>query len=155
MGCPRLIPILALAARASGAACEGKNLKSDALMKINNTRVLEDSECGSGGMRSQNGDRIVVNYIGRLYKDCSVFESTKSPVARPDEFTLGEGRQLTLPADYAYGPRGLLKEHAGPTVRADVPPGAAVVFDVELLAIGERPEKTKKLLKKGKNEKFG
>ena len=49
-------------------ACEGKNLKYDAQIKIEKTKELPDEECepNGNGYRTKNGDRIVVHYVGKL-----------------------------------------------------------------------------------------
>lgn len=105
-------------------------------------------------MRTKDGDTLVVHYTGYLYKNCTdVFESSRVPVNRPHTFLLGadppevilgwertmrgwcvgEHRKITVPANHAYGPQG---NHV-------IPPGAALIFEAELMGIGERPIKHK------------
>jgi len=111
-------------------------------------------------MRSKDGDRLVMHYTGYLYSNCSnVFESSREPVNRPYNFVLGAGtvipgwernlrgmcvgekRELIVPANYAYGPYGQ---------PGKIPPNAAIIFDVELMGIGDRPKKHK--VKREKNK---
>jgi len=102
---------------------------------------IEDVKEGSGP-QAITSNKVRVNYIGRLV-DGKQFD-TSCDRGQPFEFTLGQGqvipgwdsgivgmrvggqRRLIIPASLAYGDRG-----AG----ADIPPGAALVFDVELLGI--------------------
>jgi FKBP-type peptidyl-prolyl cis-trans isomerase FkpA len=96
------------------------------------------------------GDRAVVQYTGLLYeasasdKKGKQFDSSVSHGGEPFRFKVGAGevikgwdqgvagmkiggrRRLTVPADLAYGDNG-----AG----SAIPPGATLVFDIELLGI--------------------
>lgn len=107
-----------------------------------------DIKLGSGSPIA-DGQTAVVNYTGWLYDLAAPdhkgrqFDSS-IPGGRPFKFKLGAGqvikgwdqgvagmqvggsRRLTIPATLAYGDEG-----AGGVI----PPGAALVFDVELLAI--------------------
>ena len=103
--------------------------------------TYEDIEPGTGAA-AQSGQKAKVHYTGWL-KNGEKFDSSKDR-NDPFEFTLGrrevipgwdEGvkgmkvggiRQLTIPASMAYGARG-----APP----DIPPGAALKFEVELLGV--------------------
>lgn len=94
------------------------------------------------GPAAKAGQMVSVHYTGRL-TDGKKFDSSVDR-GEPFEFGLGQGqviagwdegvagmkvgerRQLTIPANLGYGDRG-----AG----ADIPPGATLVFDVELLRI--------------------
>lgn len=94
------------------------------------------------GERPDAGDRVRVHYQGTL-PDGKIFDSSLQR-GTPAEFALnqvipcwtegvqrmqvGEKAQLVCPAEIAYGERG-----AG----RDIPPGATLVFEVELLAIVE------------------
>ncbi len=99
--------------------------------------VLAD---GSGATAA-SGDKVRVHYTGWL-TDGTMFDSSLKrgePIAFPlgagrvikgwDEgvagMKIGEKRQLRIPGDLAYGPRG----------KGPIPPDATLVFDVELVAI--------------------
>jgi hypothetical protein len=91
---------------------------------------------------TQKGDKISVNYAGRLLSTGEEFDNSFSR-GRPFSFRLGygavikgwdqglldmcpgEARELTIPAELGYGSRG-----TGP-----IPPGAVLVFDTELVEI--------------------
>jgi FKBP-type peptidyl-prolyl cis-trans isomerase len=88
------------------------------------------------------GDIVWVHYTGKLTSG-KVFDSSVGK-GKPFKFTLGQGevikgwdegivgmkigekRQLTIPPDLGYGERG-----AG----NDIPPGATLMFDVEMIGI--------------------
>lgn len=103
---------------------------------------IEDIKVGTGP-EAKNGDTVSVQYTGWL-TDGTKFDSSRD-AGQPFEFQLGSGmvikgwdvgiagmkvggiRKLTIPADMGYGDQG-----AGGGV---IPPGATLVFEVELLAI--------------------
>ena len=96
------------------------------------------------GARPKTGDTVSVHYTGWL-KSGTKFDSSHDR-GQPLEFPIGRGRvikgrdegvgtmkvggkrKLVIPAHLGYGDRG-----AGNAI----PPGATLVFDVELLAIEE------------------
>lgn len=98
------------------------------------------------GSRPLPGDRVEVHYTGRL-EDGTKFDSSYDR-GQPFSFRLGEGQvipgwdegigyltvgssaTLVIPADLAYGDRG-----SGEVI----PPGATLVFDVELVGIVPGP----------------
>ena len=102
--------------------------------------AVTDLKPGAGRM-AKSGDTASVQYTGRL-PDGTVFDTNvgKSPF----DFKIGGGqviagfergvlamkvggkRRVTIPPDLAYGKRG---------VPPKIPPGATLVFDIELLAI--------------------
>ena len=97
------------------------------------------------GPAAKAGDTVTVHYTGRLQSNGEKFDSSRDR-NEPFTFPLGAGqvikgwdegvagmkvggkRQLIIPADLGYGDAG-----AGDKI----PPGATLVFDVELLKVGE------------------
>jgi FKBP-type peptidyl-prolyl cis-trans isomerase len=105
---------------------------------------LETKELVKGkGAEAKVGDSVTVNYVGVLYKNGKVFNSSWESGA-PASFTISKGsviegwvngipgmrvggrRELIIPADEAYG-----KEGRPPTI----PANSALVFVVDLLAV--------------------
>ncbi|KAF4553077.1 FKBP-type peptidyl-prolyl cis-trans isomerase-like protein 1 [Elsinoe fawcettii] len=110
---------------------------------------------GNGTDRPQAGDTVTMEYTGNLYDasapgtkgkqfDSSVGRGdfvTKIGVGKVikgwDEgilsvdggMTLGEKATLTITSDFAYGDRGF---------PGHIPPGASLVFDVELKGINDK-----------------
>ena len=101
----------------------------------------EDLEVGDGP-EAKLGDQITVNYVGVLFDDCKQFDASYDS-GQPATFPLEQGglidgwvqgipgmkvggrRQLTIPADLAYGESGQ---------PPDIPPNAALVFVIDLVA---------------------
>ena len=99
------------------------------------------------GARPKTGDTVSVHYTGWLYENGAKGKKFDSSVDRgqPFEFPVGQGRvikgwdegvismkvggkrKLIIPAHLGYGDRG-----AGGVI----PPGATLIFEVELLGIG-------------------
>ena len=109
---------------------------------MENGLIVEELIVGDGD-EAQDYNKVVVNYTGTLL-DGSIFDSSLKPGRTPFTFTLGAGsvikgwdqgvkgmrvggkRKLTIPADLGYGDQG-----AGDVI----PPGATLVFEVELLEV--------------------
>jgi len=102
---------------------------------------VQDTKVGAGP-EAQAGQRVSVHYTGTLM-DGTKFDSSRDR-NEPFEFRLGAGevipgwdqgvrgmrvggtRKLTIPANLAYGARG---------VGGVIPPNAALKFDIELLEV--------------------
>lgn len=98
-----------------------------------------------GGELACSGDPVAMQYVGALYADGTQFDASWDRGGEPFPFQLGGGRvisgwdegivgmreggrrQLVIPPDLGYGDQG-----AG----ADIPPGATLVFVVDLLEVG-------------------
>ena len=109
---------------------------------MENRLIIENLVIGEGS-EAQDYNKVVVNYTGTL-EDGSVFDSSLNPDREPFTFTLGVGsvikgwdlgvkgmkvggkRKLTIPSDLGYGDKG-----AGNII----PPGATLIFEVELLEV--------------------
>jgi len=106
-------------------------------------KVLVDGQ--KEGPKPTKGQEVLVHYEGRI-ENGKVFDSSykrgdpfKINVGEGQvikgwdiaimEMVLGEKAELTIKADYGYGQQG-----AG----ADIPPGATLIFTVELLQIADR-----------------
>ena len=103
--------------------------------------IVKDVKVGTG-KEAKDGNTVTVHYTGTLTNG-KKFDSSKDR-KQPFSFQLGRGevikgwdrgvkgmkvggiRKLTIPAHLGYGDRG-----AG----ADIPPGATLLFDVELLKV--------------------
>ncbi len=104
---------------------------------------VSDIVVGEGDLAC-SGDAVSMQYVGVLYEGGQQFDASWDR-GQPFDFQLGGGqviggwdqgivgmreggrRQLVIPPDLGYGDRG-----AG----ADIPPGATLVFVVDLLEIG-------------------
>ena len=109
-------------------------------MKTDSGLVYRDLRVGSGGSPKAS-DTVTVNYRGTLV-DGTEFDSSykrNEPASFPlgqvipcwtegvQKMKVGGKAQLVCPASIAYGERG-----SPPTI----PPGATLIFEVELLRIG-------------------
>jgi FKBP-type peptidyl-prolyl cis-trans isomerase FkpA len=135
---PPLVVVLALLALA--AAVTGCGKKAGAKRTLDGGLVVQDVSVGTGS-EATAGRMVAVHYVGR-FVDGNKFDSSHDR-GQPLEFKLGAGamiqgfdlgipgmrvggkRQLTIPAELAYGARG-----GGP-----IPPNTTLVFDVELVAL--------------------
>ncbi len=103
--------------------------------------VVQDLIVGRGAL-AQRGNDVVMHYVGK-FLDGTQFDSSRNR-RDPLDFALGAGdlikgldqgiegmrvggmRKITIPADLAYGDSGC---------GGVIPPGATLVFDVELLEV--------------------
>ena len=133
-----LLGVLLLPQVCQGKACQGKDMAKDAPLHIAVTHKPE--KCSK---TSSKGDTLRMHYTGTLYSNCKKFDSSVG--REPLSFTVGAGevikgwdtgllgmcvgetRKLTIPANLGYGDNG-----AGD----DIPGGATLQFQVELISIG-------------------
>lgn len=126
----------------ASAMCANKPAASTGLKDADVKELKkEDVKIGTG-TEAVAGKTVVVNYIGRLV-DGKQFDASCDR-GQPFDFVLGTGgviqgwdqgvagmkiggqRRLIIPSSLGYGENG-----AG----ADIPPNAALIFDVELLEV--------------------
>jgi FKBP-type peptidyl-prolyl cis-trans isomerase FkpA len=145
------IPCLALLAACIALAACGNDSATPHTPAASAVSSLEIADLKPGeGAAIAAGDQAVVQYTGWLYeasapeKKGKEFDSSTHNGGQPFRFKVGAGevikgwdqgvvgmkiggrRRLTIPADLAYGDSG-----AGGVI----PPGATLVFDVELMGI--------------------
>lgn len=119
--------------------------KLEGFTPVENVGELQKVDLQEGnGKEVKPGDTITVDYTGALAADGTIFESSLDS-GQPATFPLdgviqgwsegipgmkeGGKRRLIIPADMAYG--------NSPPQGSSIPPGAALVFDVSVLAVGE------------------
>lgn len=109
---------------------------------MENGLKIEEVQVGTGA-QAKAGDTISAHYTG-YFTDGKIFDSSSE--GSPISFKLGAGnviqgwdlglvgmkvggkRKLTIPPDLAYGPDGIPNA---------IPPNSTLIFDVELVKIGE------------------
>jgi len=129
-----------LAAGCNGESPEARRQRIQELSRSVTELQIRDLEAGTGAEASP-GRTVSVHYTGTLL-DGSQFDSSRDR-GEPFEFQLGAGevipgwdegikgmrvggrRELVIPAAMAYGRRG----------QGDIPPNAALKFDVELMDV--------------------
>jgi FKBP-type peptidyl-prolyl cis-trans isomerase FkpA len=107
--------------------------------------IKEDLSVGTGA-EANTGDKVKVNYTGRLKKTNFMFDTSVGPGKKPFEFTIGKGqvikgwdegvvgmkvggkRKLTIPSRLAYGEKGSPPK---------IPGKSTLVFEIELLSVGD------------------
>jgi len=108
--------------------------------------IKEDLVVGTG-TEAKDGDKVMVHYTGKLLKNNKVFDSSIGK--KPFPVTIGAGgvikgwdlglpgmkvggkRKLTIPSKLGY------KEAGSPP---KIPPNATLVFEIELLSVGDEPK---------------
>lgn len=140
-----------VAAQEAGGAAKGKgkagvrtSAKAATRRKPKATLQIDDARTGRGAV-ARSGRRVSVHYTGWLYEDGQKGEQFASShdYGEPYVFTLGAGevirgweegvagmkvggrRTLIIPPDMGYGARGA----------TGIPPGATLLFEVELLGV--------------------
>jgi FKBP-type peptidyl-prolyl cis-trans isomerase FkpA len=107
--------------------------------------ISEDLVVGTG-VEAKTGDKVKVNYTGRLRKTNFMFDTSIGKGKKPFEFTIGKGgvikgwdqgtvgmkvggkRKLTIPSRLAYGDKGQPPK---------IPGKSTLVFEIELLTVNE------------------
>ena len=110
-------------------------------LKVEKTYVPENCH-----QSSASGDVLTMSYVGKLASTGEIFDQSQE--GHPFTFTLGSGqvikgwdeglvnmcvgekRTLTIPASKGYGEAGSPPK---------IPGGATLIFDVELLAVSDKP----------------
>ena len=166
----RIVGLLLLLAHVDSKACEGSDLAPDSSLRVG--KLYKPEGCGEQpkAKKSQHGDKLLLIYTAKLYKDCSACDESYyegftveqlggefSPL--PKGFQNGlhdmcvyEKRKITVPANLAFGEKGRVQPAAEkgfpllPALRysQDVPPNATLIYEVELIGLnGKKPKGSK------------
>jgi FKBP-type peptidyl-prolyl cis-trans isomerase len=111
------------------------------------TEIIKEDLVIGTGQEAKTGDKVRVNYTGRLAKTNFMFDTSVGK--KPFEFTIGQGgvikgwdngvpgmkiggkRKLTIPSKFAYGDSGQPPK---------IPGKSTLVFEIELLGIGDEKD---------------
>lgn len=127
-----------------GAMLQGTKLQN--FTPVETVTTLEKIDLVEGtGAEVQPGQTVTAHYTGALAADGTIFQSSHDGQNQPIPFSLngvikgwtegvpgmkvGGTRRLIIPADLAYG--------ATPPQGSGIPANAPLVFDIELVAVGE------------------
>ncbi len=127
-----------------GTTLQGTKLQNFTSVDTVATLVKTDLVEGTGEV-VQPGQTVTAHYTGALAADGTIFQSSHDGENQPIPFSLngvikgwtdgvpgmkvGGTRRLLIPADQAYG--------ATPPQGSGIPANAPLVFDIELVAVGE------------------
>ncbi len=149
------LPLALLLAAAGLAACDkaapeppaGPHIVASAEPEVPEAPDLVSQDLVVGtGAEAKDGDKVKVNYTGRLLKTNFMFDTSVGPGKKPFDFQIGKGkvikgwdqgvvgmkvggkRKLTIPSRLGYGEKGSPPK---------IPGKSTLVFEVELLSVGE------------------
>jgi FKBP-type peptidyl-prolyl cis-trans isomerase len=135
-----IIPIMTAACTNSSDSDSGDGSDDSAAIQDVTELTINDVEVGTGDV-AEDGNVLEVHYVGTLL-DGTKFDSSRDR-GQTFSFTLGSGmvisgwdegmkgmavggvRELTIPADMAYGDRAI----------GSIPAGSTLFFEVELVGI--------------------
>jgi FKBP-type peptidyl-prolyl cis-trans isomerase len=138
------------AAAVAGPSAAGPAQRTARAVSLPGVRYQVLSYGPSGCAHPTRADRIAIRYVGRLL-DGSVFSTSEAQGAGTTTFAVrtvipgfsalaqlmrpGDRWRMTIPSYLAYGALGRRHVPGDTTLKRDVPPGATLVFDTELVAI--------------------
>ena len=158
LGLARGLMLPALVVVGSLAGCEKAAPEPDAQPRATATAapevpepadlIKEDLVVGTG-TEARDGDKVKVNYTGRLLKTNFMFDTSLGKGKKPFEFQIGKGsvikgwdqgvvgmkvggkRKLTIPSRLGYADKGSPPK---------IPGKSTLLFEVELLSVNEAPD---------------
>jgi peptidylprolyl isomerase len=122
-------------------ALEGTKLADFTPVESVSELQIIDTKVGDGDEVKQ-GDTVTAHYTGALAKDGTIFQSSHD-MGQPIAFSLGgviQGWQDGVPGMKVGGKRRLIipaEQAYGPQSQGGIPANSDLVFDIELVKIGE------------------